>query len=61
MIIMNQFIGVIMNSIQESHRELEQSLSGKSSTPEDMKQMLKDLDKKVDDLKSDLSRIRDIV
>ncbi len=61
MIILNLFIGVIMNSMQESHKELEQSLRGHSASPEDMKQLLKDLDKKVDDLKSDLSRIRDIV
>jgi voltage-gated sodium channel len=61
MIIMNLFIGVIMNSMQESHKELEDSLKGNSRKKADVSQLLYDIDKKMDELKSDLSRIKNLV
>lgn len=61
MIIMNLFIGVIMNSMQESHKELEDSLKGNSRKTANVKQLLFDIDKKMDELKSDLSRIKNLV
>jgi voltage-gated sodium channel len=59
MIIMNLFIGVIMNSMQESQQEMEKLLKTKAGETSDVKSMIADLDKKIDDLKLNLSKLKD--
>jgi voltage-gated sodium channel len=56
MIIMNLFIGVIMNSMQESHNELQKALLKKTSEPH-TQLILSELEKKVDDLKNDIQKL----
>jgi len=59
MVIMNLFIGVIMNSMQESQQEMEKLLKYKTKETSDVKTMIADLDKKIDDLKVNLSKLKD--
>ncbi|MBP6872067.1 MAG: ion transporter [Bacteroidales bacterium] len=59
MVIMNLFIGVIMNSMQESQQEMEKLLKYKTRETSDVKAMIADLDKKIDDLKANLSILKD--
>ena len=61
MIIMNLFIGVIMNSMQESHKELEKSLKDKKSTVANVQSMIEMLDKKLDEIKKDLALLGNAV
>ena len=61
MIIMNLFIGVIMNSMQESHQEMERENMSKGSKSESFEGIIKDLDRKVDALKNDLSKLKGVI
>lgn len=57
MIIMNLFIGVIMNSMQESQDDLKKMLMKKQMPESDGQALLKDLEKKIDELKQDIQKI----
>ena len=59
MIIMNLFIGVIMNSMQESHNELEKVIRAKQKDGNVVEGLIVDLDRKIDDLKKDLATLKD--
>jgi voltage-gated sodium channel len=61
MIIMNLFIGVIMNSMQESHQEMEREQKSKDHQPGSIQGILKELDRKIDDLKKDLSELKEVI
>ena len=61
MIVMNLFIGVIMNSMQESHQELEREKKSKVSHPGSIQRILKELDRKIDDLKKDLTELKEVI
>jgi len=61
MIIMNLFIGVIMNSMQESHQELEREKKSKGPQSESLEGIIQGLDRKIDALKNDLSKLRDVM
>jgi voltage-gated sodium channel len=61
MIIMNLFIGVIMNSMQESHQELEREKKSKGPQSESFEGIIQGLDRKIDALKNDLSKLRDVM
>lgn len=59
MIIMNLFIGVIMNSMQESTTELQKLLAEKDSKKNDgsTESILKELEIKIDGLKNDINKL----
>jgi voltage-gated sodium channel len=61
MIIMNLFIGVIMNSMQESHQEMEREKISKSPQSENFEGIIHELDTKIDAIKSDLSKLKNVV
>jgi voltage-gated sodium channel len=61
MIIMNLFIGVIMNNMQESHQEMEREHRSKDLQAGSIQGMLQELDRKIDDLKKDLSQLKDVI
>jgi len=61
MIIMNLFIGVIMNSMQESHQEMEREKKTKSPQSESFEGIIQELDRKIDELKNDLSKLKDVI
>jgi voltage-gated sodium channel len=61
MIVMNLFIGVIMNSMQESHLEQEKEQRAKSLKSESLEGLMMELDRKVDDLKKDISVLNDTI
>ena len=61
MIVMNLFIGVIMNSMQESHQELEREKKSKSLQSESIEGIILELDRKIDSLKNDLSKLKDAI
>ncbi len=48
-----------MNSMQESQQEMEKLLIYKTKETSDVKTMIADLDKKIDDLKLNLSLLKD--
>jgi voltage-gated sodium channel len=61
MIIMNLFIGVIMNSMQESHNELEKLLARKKQSEYGTQSVLSDLEKKIDGLKTDIQKLNELL
>ncbi len=61
MIIMNLFIGVIMNSMQESHQEMEREMRSKGSQTGSIRGMMQELDRKIDDLKKDITLLKDVI
>jgi voltage-gated sodium channel len=61
MIIMNLFIGVIMNSMQESHNELQKVLMRKEKHEPGTQTLLKELEEKIDGLKSDIQKLNNIL
>jgi voltage-gated sodium channel len=61
MIIMNLFIGVIMNSMQESHNELQKVLTRKQKTEPGTQTLLKELEEKIDGLKLDIQKLNEIL
>jgi voltage-gated sodium channel len=59
MIVMNLFIGVIMNSMQESHQEMEKSLKAKIAQSSTSDEMIAQLYRKIDEIKEDLSALNE--
>ncbi|MCA0445554.1 MAG: ion transporter [Bacteroidetes bacterium] len=57
MIIMNLFIGVIMNSMQESQDDLKKMLMKNQKPDSDGQALLKELENKIDELKLDIQKI----
>jgi len=57
MIIMNLFIGVIMNSMQESQEDLKKMLMKNKKPDSDGQALLKELESKIDELKLDIQKI----
>ncbi len=58
MIIMNLFIGVIMNSMEESQRELEQQLNAIQNKDQGAEKLLGSIESKLDELKKEISQLR---
>lgn len=61
MIIMNLFIGVIMNSMQESHNELQKVLMKKQLSETGTNSVLSDLENKIDGLKLDIQKLNELL
>jgi len=64
MIIMNLFIGVIMNSMQESHDDLKKELIKKQQQQQPgagSQTLLKELENKIDELKLDIQKLSTIL
>ena len=64
MIIMNLFIGVIMNSMQESHEDIKKELIKQQQqleTGSESQTLLKELDDKIDKLKLDIQKLSEIL
>ena len=65
MIIMNLFIGVIMNSMQESHDDLKKELIKKQQQQQQpgagSQTLLKELENKIDELKLDIQKLSTIL
>lgn len=61
MIILNLFIGVIMNSMQESYQELEREKKSKRPQSESIEGIMQELERKVDALKNDLSQLKNVI
>jgi len=59
MIIMNLFIGVIMNAMQESHSELQKELATKQQSESGTHALLSDLENKIDGLKLDIQKLNE--
>lgn len=59
MIIMNLFIGVIMNSMQESQDDLKKMMLGKNLPEQSTRRLLLDLEQKIDGLKTDIQRLNE--
>jgi voltage-gated sodium channel len=59
MIIMNLFIGVIMNAMQESHSELQKELAKKQQSESGTHALLSDLENKIDGLKLDIQKLNE--
>jgi hypothetical protein len=52
---------VIMNSMQESHNDLQRVLIRKQNTEPVTQSLLKDLEEKIDGLKLDVQKLNDIL
>ena len=61
MIIMNLFIGVIMNSMQESHNDLQRILARKQQSEKGTQSVLSDLENKIDGLKIDIQKLNELL
>ncbi len=61
MIIMNLFIGVIMNSMQESHAELEKKLLQKQMAESSGPMVIKNLELKIDEFKKDIQKLSELL
>ena len=61
MIIMNLFIGVIMNSMQESHDEIKKALMRKQQPDLGSHALLNELEGKIDEIKLDIQKISSIL
>jgi voltage-gated sodium channel len=61
MIIMNLFIGVIMNSMQESHEELEKNLLRKQMAESGTHGIVKNLEFKIDELKKEIQKLNELL
>jgi voltage-gated sodium channel len=59
MIIMNLFIGVIMNSMQESQDEIKNALVKNNSSKSASQKLLADLEDKIDGLKLDIQKLNE--
>jgi F0F1-type ATP synthase membrane subunit b/b' len=58
MIIMNLFIGVIMNSMEESQRELEQRIHDSGAGQRTSEAMFRNIEEKLDELKKEINSLR---
>jgi voltage-gated sodium channel len=58
MIVMNLFIGVIMNSMEESQRELEQRIAASKSKDRSTEMMIRSIEFKIDELKKEISGLK---
>lgn len=58
MIIMNLFIGVIMNSMEESQREMEQLLQDKELQKNSTESLFRNIDFKIDELKKEIMGLK---
>lgn len=61
MIIMNLFIGVIMNSMQESQAEMEKSHLRKQMAESGTQGVVKNLELKIDELKKDIQKLSELL
>lgn len=61
MIIMNLFIGVIMNSMQESQAELERNLLRQQMAESGTRGVVKNLETKIDELKQDIQKLNELL
>ena len=61
MIIMNLFIGVIMNSMQESQDDIKKALMRKQQPESGSQTLLKELEDKIDELKRDIQKLSEIL
>jgi voltage-gated sodium channel len=61
MIIMNLFIGVIMNSMQESHNDLQKVIMKKQQSEMGTQSVLSDLENKIDGLKLDIQKLNELL
>lgn len=59
MIIMNLFIGVIMNSMQESHNELQATLLKQKIIENNTESIVRELEQKIDGLKTDIKKLHE--
>jgi voltage-gated sodium channel len=59
MIIMNLFIGVIMNSMQESQDEIKNALVKNNSSKSSTQRLLSELEEKIDGLKLDIQKLNE--
>jgi voltage-gated sodium channel len=57
MIIMNLFIGVVMNSMQESQNEMEKALMKRQQPTQSTQKLLEELEEKIDGLKTDIQKL----
>jgi len=57
MIIMNLFIGVVMNSMQESQNEMEKALMKREQPEQSTQKLLQELEEKIDGLKTDIQKL----
>jgi len=57
MIIMNLFIGVVMNSMQESQNEMEKDLMKRQQPIHSTQKLLEELEEKIDGLKTDIQKL----
>jgi len=57
MIIMNLFIGVVMNSMQESQNEMEKALMKRQQPEQSTQKLLQELEEKIDGLKTDIQKL----
>jgi len=58
MIIMNLFIGVIMNSMEESQREMEQRIHDKRAKDNTAEALFRNIEYKIDELKKEISSLK---
>jgi F0F1-type ATP synthase membrane subunit b/b' len=58
MIIMNLFIGVIMNSMEESQREMEQRIHDKRVKDNTAEALFRNIEYKIDELKKEISSLK---
>lgn len=58
MIVMNLFIGVIMNSMEESQREMEQRLRATQAGERTTESLIRGIEEKLDDLKSEITGLK---
>jgi len=61
MIIMNLFIGVIMNSMQESQDDIKKVLMRKQQPESGSQTLLKELEYKIDELKLDIQKLSELL
>ena len=54
-------LGAIMNSMQESHQEMEREKRSMDPQSENFEGILLELDRKIDAVKNDLSKLKDVI
>lgn len=61
MIIMNLFIGVIMNSMQESHNDLQKELTKKQQSELGTQSILSEIENKIDGMKLEIQKLKELL